>query len=72
MNKDIALRILDLQESMKQDFVYQTLLEEHDTLNHRFLAITAELTKQQQSTIYDYVGCLIELHLKTLEYALKE
>lgn len=72
MDKAIMHKILDIQDTFRKDPEYQHLVEENQMRNARFLEIEKTLTQKQRDAVFDYIGLLIEIHLRTLEYALKE
>jgi len=69
MDKAVAQKILDIQESMRNHEDFPSLQEEHNILNARFLKTVETLTQTQKDAIFDYIGLLIEIHLRTLESA---
>ena len=69
MNREVSDKILSIQEAILQDAQYQQLAAEHTALNARFLEIVNALDKQQQDAIFDYLGLILQMHIKMLEYA---
>ena len=61
-------KILSIQEALLQDVQYQQVTAEHTVLNARFLETVNALEKQQQDAIFDYLGLILQMHLKMLEY----
>ena len=53
-----------------EDETYRQLMDEHGARNERFLEVVQSLSEEQQTAIYDYLGVLIEMHLRMLEQAL--
>ena len=69
MDKTVAMRIMDIQESLMDDPSYQELLAEHAVLNARFLETVNGLEKHRQDAIFDYLGVFLEMHNRMLELA---
>lgn len=69
MEKYIAGRILEVQEAFRLDPEHERLLMEQTDCNIRFLEVLEQLTPEQRAAIEDYFGILIEIHLRTLAYA---
>ena len=70
MRKELSKKILQLQEAAMEDETYRQLMDEHGARNERFLEVVQSLSEEQQTAIYDYLGVLIEMHLRMLEQAL--
>ena len=71
MKKDIAQKILDMHEALREDGAYQALLAEHEARNARFLETVNALEESQRAAIFDYLGLLIEMHTRQLNQACK-
>ena len=70
MRKELSKKILQLQEAAMEDETYRQLMDEHGVRNERFLQVVQSLSEEQQTAIFDYLGVLIEMHLRMLEQAL--
>ena len=71
MKQTTAYKILDIQEAMKIDGSYKPLFAEYRCKNDRFLKCLKTLPQEQADTVMDYIGVLTELHMLTLEYAIR-
>ena len=69
MEKDIAYRILEVQEAFRNDPEHAELWAEQEACNDRFLEALAQMSQEQRTAVEDYVGILIEIQLRTLIYA---
>ena len=69
MEKYVADRILEIQESFRKDPEYAQLWKEQEDCNHRFLEVLGQLTEEQRTTVENYIGILIEIQLRMLVYA---
>lgn len=72
MDRSAALKILDIQEAMGKQKDFQPLIAEYQMLSAKFQEAAKTFTKEQWDAVFDYLGVLNEIHLRTLEYALKE
>ena len=72
MDKTIVNRLFDIQDAMRQDPDCRSLYEEHAFLNARFLETVESLTAEQKDAVFDYIGLLVEMHLRTLMYAVSQ
>ena len=66
MKKYAVDRLLEIEEALRLDEGYQHLMAEHHSMNARFLALLEELEEEQQDTIYDYLGLLLQMHTEML------
>ncbi len=71
MEQSTAHKILDIQEALRSDPAYQALVAEHEIRNARFLKTVEALTESQRSDIFDYLGLIVEMHTRQLEWACK-
>ena len=71
MEQSTAHKILDIQEALRSDPAYQALIAEHEVRNTRFLETVNALEKSQRAAIYDYLGLIVEIHTRQLEWACK-
>lgn len=71
MDRELVNKIWELQEQMKEDPGYQELLAGREYHNAQFLALLDTLTKEQEAGVLDYVGYLMEIHYKMMEYLIK-
>ena len=71
MQRDVVNRIWELREQMKEDSQYRELMNRREYNNAQFLAVLDTLTKEQEAGILDYVGYLLEMHYKIMEYLVK-
>lgn len=65
-------KLLQIEETLRSDPVYQHLVAEHKERNVRFLAMAKELDREQQDILYDYLGLLIQMHTEMLLAACEE
>ncbi len=72
MERQTMYKIMQIQENVWKEPEFQTLASEHDTLNQRFLKVVGMLAPEQQAAVFDYVGLLIEMRNKVLEYVCSE
>ena len=72
MNRNIFDRILRAQERITTDPQEQALWKEHEIVNARFQQQLETMTPVQREAVMSYFGLVIQLHLRTLEAALKE
>ena len=70
MSREASRKLLQLQEAAMEDETYRQLMDEHGARNERFLEVVQSLSEEQQTAINDYLGVLIEMHLRMLEQAL--
>jgi len=71
MNREVVNRIWELQEQMMEDEEYRDLLAGREAYNAQFLALLDTLTKEQEAAVLNYLGYLMEIHYKMLEYLMK-
>ena len=69
MDQKCVHKLLEMEESIRLDSDYQALLAEHTVRNARFLEIVNALDRQQQDVIFDYLGVILEIHNRMLEFA---
>ena len=72
LDKTIVNRLFDIQDAMQQDPDCRSLYAEHAFLNARFLETVESLTAEQKDAVFDYIGLLVEMHLRTLMYAVSQ
>ena len=70
MKRELAGKILDLQESIRKDCDYQALVREYERLSRQLAGQMVSMTREQQDAVTDYCGVLIELQWKVLERAI--
>ncbi len=71
MNREVVNKIWELQEQMMEDEEYRDLLAGREEHNAQFLALLDTLTKEQEAGVLNYLGYLMEIHYKMLEYLMK-
>lgn len=71
MEKELVLKLWEVQEQMHSDPEYRDLLSAWESKNQGFLDTVNTLEAETQGVILDYLGYLLELHYKTAEYLLK-
>ena len=69
MNKDIAFKILDIQEKAMEDASYKKLLKELRLYDEKMRSLYGTLSKEQLDVLMGYLGVGAELHLHLLEIA---
>ena len=72
MNKEIALKILDVQEKVMNNANYKKLLEEFRQYDEKMRSLYATLSKEQLDVLMGYLGVGAELHLYLLEIACRK
>ena len=72
MDKNIADRILALQERAKSDPEYQQLCREAPAVEAALLGLLQTLSPEQQDTLLDYIGFYWELYRAMLRIACTE
>ena len=68
MDREVASRIVTIQEIVQSDLA---LMDEYKEHHAKFLKILPELNEKQQNILMDYLGICIEIHLRMLEEATK-
>ena len=68
MNQSTAQKILEVQEALRSDPAYQALVAEHEVRNARFLKTVNALEEPQRDAIFDYLGLIVEMHTRQLEW----
>ena len=71
MDQEVVNKIWELQEQMMEDEEYRELLTGREDYNARFLTLLDTLTKEQEAGVLNYLGYLMEIHYKMLEYLMK-
>ena len=64
-------KMWDLQEKMNKDPEYQALSAKREDMNLRFLTALENIEKEQEAAVLDYLGYILEMHYKILEYLIQ-
>lgn len=72
MDKELVLKLWEVQEQMRSDPEYQELLSAWESKKPRLSGHGKHARGRIPGVILDYLGYLLELHYKTAEYLLKE
>jgi hypothetical protein len=67
MERNIAEKILALQEMARQDERYRELLAQYQFLDAGLLCALEEMTPVHRDVVMDYVGCIHAISLRLLE-----
>ena len=62
-------KLLKIQAIAHKDTAFQRLSQEYDLLDSRLQLALKTMDEQQQNAVTDYIGLLIEMHMKLLEIA---
>ena len=71
MDQELVEKMWALQMEMKKDSVYQSLCTKSEAMNMKFLSALENMTQAQESAVLDYLGYLLEIHFKTIEYLIR-
>ena len=71
MQRNLYSRMLEVQERLFADPEHQRFLAEREAVSRNFLAHLETMTREQQEAVMDYLGAVIELHLRTLKFVLE-
>lgn len=62
-------KLLKIQAIAHKDPAFQRLSQEYDLLDSGLQLALQTMDEQQQTAVTDYIGLLIEMHMKLLEIA---
>ena len=71
MDQELVEKMWALQMEMKKDSVYQRLCAKSEAMNMKFLSALENMTQAQEAAVLDYLGYLLEIHFKTIEYLIR-
>ena len=71
MEREVMIRIWDLQEKMREDIEYRELCEKREIMSETFLTTLEGMTREQERAVLEYLGYLLEMHYKTIEYLIR-
>ena len=72
MDNSVAEKILDIQEELAKQPDFAPLLAEYRHSNDRFLEEIRTMSPCQQDAVWDFLGSLVAVHMKTLEWILQK
>ena len=71
MKREVVEKIWNIEEKMRKDAEYRILCAKREEMNQQFLDALKNMGQEQKRAILDYVGYLLEIHYKTIEYLMK-
>ena len=71
MEREVAIRIWELQEKMHDDKEYKVLCDKRERMSELFMTALEGMTREQERAVLEYLGYLLEMHYKTIEYLIR-
>lgn len=69
MDREVVRKILDIQDTMRRDPEYERLLTDYERYMGEFMDIMRSLLEEQRSSLENFLGVSVLMHLKMLELA---
>lgn len=72
MNQKVALKMVEIQETVARTQDYRRMLRELHALNPKYLGIMEKLGKEDSGVILDYCALLADMYRSALEEACRQ